>query len=125
MNKLAIIITTPPYSNLTVTAVDYIEKALEAGIDITGVFFYQDGAINANNNVHIPSDEYQVIGKLTQLHKLYNLPLHLCITAAEKRGISCDDQSEANNINLNPIFRVSGLGELVTLTTDCTRLVQF
>lgn len=125
MNKLAVMITTPPYSNLTATAVDYIETALLAGVDITGVFFYQDGAINANNNVYIASDEYQIIDKLTQLHKLYKLPLHLCITAAEKRGITCDDKSEGDSINLNPIFTVSGLGELVTLTTNCTRLIQF
>lgn len=125
MHKLAVIITTPPYSNLTATAVNYIETALLKGIEVIGVFFYQDGAINANTNVSITSDEYQPISKLTELHELYQLPLHLCITAAEKRGIACDDISEGDSINLNPIFTVSGLGELVTLTSSATRLVQF
>jgi tRNA 2-thiouridine synthesizing protein D len=125
VNKLAVLITTPPHSNLTATAIDYIETALTMDINVIGVFFYQDGALNANNNVAIASDEYQAVQKLSALHQQYQVPLHLCITAAEKRGIACDENSEGNIININPIFTVSGLGELVTLTSDCTRLVQF
>ena len=125
MNKLAVVITTPPHSNLTATAISYIEAALAENIDVIGVFFYQDGVLNANTNVAIARDEYQAIDKLTALHKAYKLPLHLCVTAAEKRGIACDENSEGEQININPIFTVAGLGELVTLTSDCTRLVQF
>nr|WP_252738808.1 sulfurtransferase complex subunit TusD [Colwellia sp. D2M02] len=122
---MAVLITTPPYSNLTVTAIDYIEAALRLNVNIVGVFFYQDGALHANSNIHIASDEYQAVAKLTQLHQEFGLALHLCITAAEKRGIACDALSEGSAININPIFTVSGLGELVSLTTNSTRLVQF
>ena len=122
MNKLAVVITTPPYSNLTTTALNYIEAALHSGIELVGVFFYQDGVLNANSKVQIASDEFQAIKRWQTLHQQYNLPLHLCITAAEKRGMS--DESDVNDL-IHPAFTISGLGELVELSTRADRLVQF
>jgi len=121
VNKLAVVITTPPYSNLTITALNYIEAALHCDIELIGVFFYQDGVLNANSKVHIASDEFQTIKRWQTLHKKYNLPLHLCITAAEKRGMS--DENDADT--LIDAFTISGLGELVELSTSADRLVQF
>ena len=114
------VITTPPYSNLSITALDYIETALKAGVDLVGVFFYQDGVMHANTNVQIASDEFQAISHWQRLHQAYKLPLHLCITAAEKRGIS-DEHAQ----NIHSIFTVSGLGELVELSSMADRMVQF
>ena len=86
------------------------------------MFFYQDGVMHANKDISISSDEYQAIDHWKQLHKTYKLPLHICITAAEKRGIACDT---IDNEQINEAFTVSGLGELVELTTKASRLVQF
>jgi tRNA 2-thiouridine synthesizing protein D len=120
VNKLAVVVTTPPYSNLSVTAIEYIETALKLGIELVGVFFYQDGVIHANQQVQITSDEFQCLTQWQALQLKYKLPLHLCITAAEKRGIS-----DENSNNIHPIFTVSGLGELVELVNKSDRLVQF
>jgi len=125
VNKLAVVITTPPYSNLTITAIDYVEAALSLGVDVIGIFFYQDGAIHANKSVSIASDDYQAIQHWTRLHKEYQLPLHVCITAAEKRGIPCDDVPNEETENTNEVFTISGLGELVELSSRASRLVQF
>ncbi|ALO34923.1 sulfur reduction protein DsrE [Colwellia sp. MT41] len=122
MKTLAVVITTPPYSHLTITALTYVEAALVAGINVIGVFFYQDGVMHANENISIASDEYQAIEHWQRLQKQYQLPLHICITAAEKRGIACD---AIDNDKINKAFTVSGLGELVELTTKASRLVQF
>jgi tRNA 2-thiouridine synthesizing protein D len=54
------------------------------------------------------------------LHQKYQLPLHLCYTAAEKNGLS--DEKATNNIAAH--FTVSGLGELVELTSAADRVVQ-
>lgn len=120
MKKLAVMITTPPYSNLSVTALDYIESALKKGVELVGVFFYQDGVLHANANIQIASDEFQAINHWQRLHQTYKLPLHLCITAAEKRGMS-----EEDNQSIHSIFTVSGLGELVELSTNADKMVQF
>ena len=122
MKTLAVVITTPPYSPLTITALSYVEAALVAGINVIGVFFYQDGVMHANKDINIASDEYQAIAHWQRLQQQYQLPLHICITAAEKRGIACD---AIDNEEVNQAFTVSGLGELVELTTKASRLVQF
>ncbi len=122
LKTLAVVVTTPPYSHLTITAIDYIEAALKAGIDVIGVFFYQDGVMHANADVSIASDEFQAIKHWQQLQQEFQLPLHICVTAAEKRGIACDSLA---NQKINQAFTVSGLGELVELTTKAARLVQF
>jgi tRNA 2-thiouridine synthesizing protein D len=122
VKTLAVVVTTPPYSHLTITALTYVEAALTAGINVIGVFFYQDGAMHANKNISIASDEYQAIAHWQRLQQQYQLPLHICITAAEKRGIACDS---IDNEQVNEEFTVSGLGELVELTTKASRLVQF
>jgi len=120
VNKLAVIITTPPYSNLSVTALDYIEAALKLKVDLIGVFFYQDGVLHANANIQIANDEFQALSHWQRLHQEYNLPLHLCITAAETRGMS-----DEHDKSIHSIFTVSGLGELVELSTKADRMVQF
>jgi len=122
VKTLAVVVTTPPYSHLTITALTYVEAALVAGINVIGVFFYQDGAMHANKDISIASDEYQAIVHWQRLQQQYQLPLHICITAAEKRGIACDS---IDNEQVNKAFTVSGLGELVELTTKASRLVQF
>lgn len=120
VKKLAVVVTTPPYSNLSVTALDYVETALKSGVELIGVFFYQDGVIHANQQSQIASDEFQCIKQWQSLHQTFQLPLHLCVTAAEKRGLS-----DENPNNIDPIFTISGLGELVELVNKADRLVQF
>jgi len=122
VKKLAVLVTTSPYSNLSVTALDYVETALKNGIELVGVFFYQDGVMHANKNIQIANDEFQVIQHWQRLQHTYKTPLHLCITAAEKRGMS-DDNDSADHIH--SIFTVSGLGELVELSSIADRMVQF
>lgn len=115
------VVTTPPYSNLTVTAINYVQCALQQGVEVLGVFFYQDGVLNANKYVSVPTDEFQAIKAWEKLTLENKLPLHLCISAAEKRGLT----DEGEHANINDSFTVSGLGELVELTSQADRLVQF
>ncbi len=120
MNKLVVVITTPPFSNLSVTAINYIETALKLGVELVGVFFYQDGVLHANANAYIASDEFQAIEQWQKLKQEYDLALHLCITAAEKRGMTAENKN-----SIDELFIVSGLGELVELTSKTERMVQF
>jgi len=131
MQTLAVMVTTPPHSNLTATAIDYIECALQKGIKIVGVFFYQDGVLNASSNLSLPNDEYQTIKQWQKLKKEYDLPLHICVTAAEKRGLSDETIDDSSNLiankkqtNISDTFILSGLGELVELSSKADRLVQ-
>ena len=86
-NTLALVVTTPPNSNLTTSAINLVHAAIENNVKVIGVFFYQDGVLNAAKNLSIPSDEYQTLIQWKALNREYSVPLYLCITAAEKRGL--------------------------------------
>jgi len=133
VQTLSVVITTPPSSYLTITAIDFIKNAIEAGISVVGVFFYQDGVLNSSANLSMPNDEFQTPNEWRKLHTMHNISLHVCISACEKRGLT--DDIEINDIsfksnnqqqsNISQYFTVSGLGELVELTSKSQRTVQF
>ena len=67
-NTLALVVTTPPNSNLTVTAINIVQAAINRNIKVVGVFFYQDGVLNAAKHLSIPSDEYQTLSQWQALN---------------------------------------------------------
>lgn len=122
-NTLALVVTTPPNSNLTTTAINLVRAAIDQGITLVGVFFYQDGVLNAAKHLSIPSDEFQTLTQWQLLNSECNVPLYLCITAAEKRGMS-DELGNDVASTIDDTFTVSGLGELVEITSKAERVVQ-
>ena len=122
-NTLAFVVTTQPNSNLTTTAINLVHSAIKNNVKIIGVFFYQDGVLNAAKQLSIPSDEFQTLTQWKTLKSDFNVPLYLCITAAEKRGLS-DGLGEHERSTIDNAFTVSGLGELVELTSKAQRVVQ-
>jgi len=133
LKTLSVVVTTPPSSPLTATVIDYINQAVECGVKVVGVFFYQDGVLNASKHLCIPNDEYQINSAWKQLNQQHNIELHVCISACEKRGLSDEittsnsaiSESTLNDSNISDYFTVSGLGELVQLTAKADRVVQF
>lgn len=128
MTSLAVIVSTQPIDSKTNTAIEFVTAAAQQdNIELLGVFFYQDGVLNASTTLSIPTDEFQAINRWKAFNQQYNVPLYLCITAAEKRGMT-DELSDTNNStqpsNIDEAFTVAGLGELVELTTKTERLIQ-
>lgn len=128
MPSIAFMITSSPTDNLTVTALNLIQAAIEKNITIKGVFFYQAGVLNASRYINLPSDEYAVHTQWGSLANKYKLPLYLCATAAEKYGLldslSLKEIDDKLTSNIAQEFTVSGLSELVSLTLDADRVIQ-
>ena len=115
-------ITSSPLSNLTATSIALVKQLMmNENIKLLGAFFYQDGVLNASASLSIPADEYQSVKQWQAIYRDYGLPLHLCITAAEKRGLSDEWR---NMSNVLPEFTVSGLGEFVSLYKAADQLIQ-
>jgi tRNA 2-thiouridine synthesizing protein D len=123
---MAVVVTTPPYDNLTTTTINIIKAALANNICIVGVFFYQKGVLNAAKNLSFPNDEFQTQQHWQSLAKEHKLALYLCSTAAEKHGLVVDNfQHEKDELALiDDSFILAGLGELVTLTNEAERVLQ-
>lgn len=119
MSTFCIVVTTPPHQNQSATVIELIKAIYEQGHNLNGVFLYQDAVLAANTLTNMPSDEFNFIESLKTESKTLGFAIHLCITAAEKRGLT--DQSPSN---IDPAFTISGLGEMVELSNGADRVIQ-
>lgn len=127
--KFSIVVSGAAYgSQGSSSAYQFCNAAAAAGHEIAGVFFYQEGVLNANQLVSPANDEINLPDFWASLANEYQFPLEVCVSASLRRGIM--DQQEAsllsiNQFNLKPPFVLSGLGQLAELSAGCDRLVQF
>lgn len=107
-----------PWSHQSIaTAIDFAKVAIKNGKQIKAFFLYQDAVLNALPNLDIPSDELNGQQLLVDFQKEHDIPLLLCVTAAEKRGISLNHVAEG--------FTIAGLAEFAELTSHTDKVVQF
>lgn len=101
------------------------EELLQAKHNIRQVFFFQEGVSNANTLVNPASDEINLIEKWQKLAELHRLQLHLCIAAAQRRGIVDEQTSSSDTTNLAQGFTLAGLGEFSQAVLKADRLLTF
>lgn len=127
--KFVLLVTGAPYgSQGASSAYQFCVSALQAGHEIVGVFFYQEGVLNASQLVSPASDEINLPDFWSLLATQYRFPLEVCVSASLRRGIINKveaDQLELSQFNLKPPFVLSGLGQLAELSASADRLVQF
>ena len=127
--KFAIQINTSPYqSNAGQTAYRFISAALAQGHEVFRVFFYHDGVYHAFKYATPPDDEFQFAAQWSQLAKLHQVDLVVCISAAQRRGLLCSDEAKRQGKQHDDLaegFRISGLGQLVEATLEADRFIVF
>ncbi len=106
-------------------AYQFVEKLLEKKYCVEQVFFFQDGVTNANQLISPATDEVNLVEKWQLLAKKHSLSLHLCIAAAQRRGIVDETTSTTNQTNLAQGFILAGLGEFTQATLKADRLITF
>ncbi|MGQ0287465.1 sulfurtransferase complex subunit TusD [Pasteurellaceae bacterium 22721_9_1] len=97
---------------------------LEQGHEIRQIFFFQEGVSNGNAFVSPANDEFNLTKHWQQLAEQYQVPLHLCIAASQRRGIV--DFSTAllpEQQNLAPHFVLAGLGEFSQAILEADRVI--
>lgn len=127
--KFAIQINASPYhSQAGESAYQFILAALEMGHEVLRVFFYYDGIYHAIATAKPPDDERQIVKRWSALVEQYQLDLVVCISAAQRRGLLCQDESDRQDWQDNilaPGFRISGLGQLAEATLKADRFINF
>lgn len=127
MNKIFLLITTPPYHPNAPIALDFAKKTL-SNHQTLQVFFYGDGAYIANRLRWQTSDVVDVADGWEQLHHAHGLPLPVCVGTALARGISDAQNATRHQLdgdNLRQPFYLAGLSELALALDDDTQLIQF
>lgn len=127
--KISIQVSEGPYNHeASVTAINYVKAAIEAGHEIFRVFFYHDGVNNGTNFATPPQDDMNIQKTWSELAAAHNIDLVVCVAAAQRRGIVDQGEMERNKkdgMNIMDGFRISGLGQLIEAGIESDRLVVF
>ena len=127
--KISIQVSEGPYNHeASVTAINYVKAAVEAGHDIFRVFFYHDGVNNGTNYATPPQDDMNIQKTWSELAAAHDIDLVVCVAAAQRRGIVDQGEMERNKkdgMNIMDGFRISGLGQLIEAGIESERLVVF
>ena len=127
--KISVQVSEGPYNHeASVTALNYVKAAVEAGHEIFRVFFYHDGVNNGTNLATPPQDDINIQKTWSELAAAHNIDLVVCVAAAQRRGIVDQGEMERNGkdaMNIMDGFRISGLGQLIEAGIESERLVVF
>ncbi len=127
--KISVQVSEGPYNHeASVTALNYVKAAVEAGQEIFRVFFYHDGVNNGTNLATPPQDDINIQKTWSELAAAHNIDLVVCVAAAQRRGIVDQGEMERNGkdaMNIMDGFRISGLGQLIEAGIESDRLVVF
>lgn len=110
------------------SALCFSQAAVADGHAISQVFFYQDGVSHANRLSMPLDDEFNALERWAEFAKQNSVPLVVCISAAERRGIMSDAQAgeyQLGHGNLKSGFSVAGLGALHEASLSSDRTVTF
>jgi tRNA 2-thiouridine synthesizing protein D len=127
--KFAIQINASPYaSGCGETAYQFIKATLAKKHQVFRVFFYFDAIYHAFQTMTPPDDEQHPGQQWSELAKNHNIDLVICISAAQRRGLLCEDEAKRQNRQDNDLaddFRISGLGQLVEAMLEADRFIVF
>ena len=129
MASFLILVHSPAYaSQSSLSALKFAEAVVRQGHQLKAVFFYQQGVDHANSLTTVPADELQTISGFKVLNQAHQVPLLLCVTAGEKRGILGKEQADIEGFeqhNADPAFTVAGLAEMAAISAEVDRVIQF
>ncbi|MDG2916251.1 sulfurtransferase complex subunit TusD [Bisgaard Taxon 10/6] len=123
--RYVIAVSRPVYGHQgAFTAYQLAVALLAAGHEITQVFFFQDGVTNGNAFVYPATDEFNLQKAWQKLSRDCGIPLHLCVSAGQRRGI-VDNLTALNPelTNLADGFLIAGLGEFIRATLESERVI--
>ncbi|MEM7358287.1 MAG: sulfurtransferase complex subunit TusD [Pseudomonadota bacterium] len=110
------------------SAWEFCRAALAQGHDITQVFFYQQGVSQATQLAVPLTDEFDATEAWATLSSEADIPLVVCVSAAERRGVLNEEQrleAEKAVSNLHAGFEIAGLGSLHEASLASDRTVSF
>lgn len=128
--KYAIQVNASPYTSQTAyAAYRFVVAALAAGHQIVRIFFYRDGIYQALRHALPPDDELNLGRDWSALAGEHDLDLVVCISAAQRRGLLCDDEARrqglADGLFLADGFRIAGLGQWLEASLQADRCITF
>lgn len=127
--KFGILINEGPFTHQAAdTAYQFAKAAIAADHEVFRVFFYHDGVNVASDYAVPPQDDRNITDNWVKLAEANNIDMVVCIAAAQRRGLLDANEAQRQGKrgdNIAPVFRISGLGQLVEAGIECDRLLTF
>ncbi|AAO27181.1 conserved hypothetical protein [Buchnera aphidicola str. Bp (Baizongia pistaciae)] len=126
-----VLVIGPPYSTQNSTSAFLFSRAVILNHHkLLSIFFYCDGALNANKFISPNFNECNLVEEWTWLHNKYLVKLCVCVSAALRRGVIdvVSNTKQNKNIkvgNLKSSFFLTGLGEFSNYLKISDRVIQF
>lgn len=125
----ALNVLSPPYSRQgALTALRFAQAAINAGHQVSRVFFSGDGVLNGSALGVPPQDEIDIYQRWQMLAHNHDVELVLCISACLKRGLLNESEQSRYGMssrNISEHFVVAGLGQLAESTIVADRVLTF
>lgn len=123
-----LVLSSPVSGHTSHSAAEFAQCLIARGHSIYRVFFLDAGTTASSANSVFPQDETDPARPWVELAEQHTVELVICITSALKHGML--DQVEADRhgrpgSTINPIFTISGLGQLVDACASSDRLITF
>jgi tRNA 2-thiouridine synthesizing protein D len=120
--------SSPVSGHCSRSAAEFAHAVIARGHSIYRVFFLDSGTLAASACSVLPQEEASAFQSWATLAQRHTVELVICISSALKYGML--DQTEAARherpcATINPIFTVSGLGQLVDACANSDRLITF
>jgi tRNA 2-thiouridine synthesizing protein D len=127
--KINIVVTGGMFdSQAGYSAWRFCQQAVTAGHSIVQVFFYQQGVYHGTQLAVPLADEFDAHGRWLVLAEQADIPLMVCVSASEHRGVLSAAQAQEHAktaSNLHPNFSVAGLASLHQASLLADRTVTF
>ncbi|HEF8773097.1 TPA: sulfurtransferase complex subunit TusD [Providencia stuartii] len=124
-----LLVTGPAYGTQQATsAYQFACALLKEGHRLKTLFFYSEGVANANELTSPANDEFNLVKAWQQLAETAGCEMHICVSAALRRGIVDDEQAKLLRLpsnNLGAGFTMSGLGSLAEAMMIADRTIRF
>ena len=105
-------------------ALKFAQALISQGHHIDQIFFFQNGVMNANNLIFPANDEINLVKEWQDLAEAHQIPLYLCIAAAQRRGVVSNETSQSKqDNNLAKSFVLAGLSEFIMAVLQADRLI--
>ncbi len=127
--KYVLLVCNAPYTYQSAdTALNFAQALIRKGGSIVQVFFYHDG-VYAGSGLNMPEQaERNITRSWAEFARSNQIELVVCTHSAMKRGIldaRTAKQSGHDSFNLDPQFKLAGLGQFVDAVSKSDRMVSF
>lgn len=92
---------------------------------ILQIFFFQAGVMNANGLQSPANDEENLLKHWQDLAQTYHIPLNVCISAGQRRGVVDEESGQSKMCNLAKPFELVGLTAFMQALLQADRVLQF